>query len=62
VALTLLDTVLLGALVVLVLLLLGDALNALVVVVLVGGTLGGVGAFYMKGDVSKFKSKAGLKV
>ena len=44
VVLTLLNTVLLGALVVGVLLLLGDTLNALVEVVLVGGALGGVGA------------------
>lgn len=45
-ALTLLDTVLLGALVVLVLLLLGNALDTLFVVVLVGGALSGVGAIY----------------
>lgn len=41
--LTLLDAVLLGTLVVLVFLLAGNALNALVEVVLVGGALGGVG-------------------
>jgi hypothetical protein len=40
----LLNTVLLGALVVRVLLLPGYALNALIVVVLVGGALGTVGA------------------
>ena len=44
IALTLLDAVLLGALVILILLLAGDALNALVVVVLVGSADGGVGA------------------
>lgn len=42
VELTFLNAVLLGALVVLVLLLTGDTLDALVVVVLVGSTLGGV--------------------
>lgn len=42
--LTLLDAVLLGTLVVGVLLLSGDTLNALVEVVLEGGALGGVGA------------------
>ena len=46
--LTLLNTVLLGALVVLILLLAGDALNTLVVVVLVGGALSGVGALWRK--------------
>ena len=44
VALTLLDAVLLGSLVILILLLAGDALNALIVVVLVGSADGGVGA------------------
>jgi hypothetical protein len=44
IALTLLDAVLLGALVILILLLAGDALNALVVVVLVRSADGGVGA------------------
>lgn len=44
IALTLLDAVLLGALVILILLLAGDALNALIVVVLVGSADGGVGA------------------
>lgn len=46
-SLTLLDTVLLGTLVVLILLLAGDALDALVEVVLVGGALSGVGALWM---------------
>jgi hypothetical protein len=40
----LLDAVLLGALEILILLLAGDALNAFIVVVLVGSTDGGVGA------------------
>lgn len=44
IVLTLLNAVLLGALVILILLLAGDALNALIVVVLVGSTDGGVGA------------------
>lgn len=45
--LTLLNAILLGALVVLTLLFLaGDTLNALIVVVLVGGALGGVGALW----------------
>lgn len=44
IALTLLDAVLLGALVILILLQAGDALNALVVVVLVRSADGGVGA------------------
>lgn len=44
IALTLLDAVLLGALVILILLLAGNALNALVVVVLVRSADGGVGA------------------
>jgi TRAP-type mannitol/chloroaromatic compound transport system permease large subunit len=43
--LTLLNAVLLGTLEVLILLLLHDTLNALIVVVLVGGALGGVGTF-----------------
>ena len=47
-SLTLLDAVLLGTLVVLILLLAGDALDALVEVVLVGGALSGVGALWMK--------------
>jgi len=42
--LTLLNAILGGTLVVLVLLLPGHTLNALIVVVLVGGALGGVGA------------------
>jgi hypothetical protein len=42
--LTLLNAVLLGTLVVLILLLAGDTLDALVEVVLVGSALGGVGA------------------
>lgn len=46
--LTLLNTVLLGTLEVLILLLAGDALDTLVVVVLVGGALGGVGALWKK--------------
>jgi hypothetical protein len=44
IALTLLDAILLGALEILILLLAGDALNALIVVVLVGSADGGVGA------------------
>lgn len=44
--LTLLNAVLLGALVVLILLLASDALDALVEVVLEGGALGGVGALW----------------
>jgi hypothetical protein len=44
--LTLLNTVLLGALVVLILLLASDALDTLVVVVLVGGALSRVGALW----------------
>ena len=47
-SLTLLDAVLLGTLVVLILLLAGDALDALVEVVLVGGALSGVGALWIK--------------
>lgn len=45
--LTLLNAVLLGALVVLILLLAGDTLDALVEVVLEGGALGGVGAIWI---------------
>jgi hypothetical protein len=45
-SLTLLNTVLLGALVVGVLLLLSDTLDALIEVVLVWGALSGVGTFY----------------
>lgn len=44
IALTLLDAVLIGALEILILLLTGDALNALIVVVLVGSADGRVGA------------------
>lgn len=44
-SLTLFDAVLLGTLVITALLLSGDALDALVEVVLEGGALGGIGAF-----------------
>jgi hypothetical protein len=46
--LTLLNAVLLGALVVLILLLAGDTLDALVEVVLVGSALSGVGALWTR--------------
>lgn len=49
--LTLLNAVLLGTLVVLVLLLPGHTLDALIVVVLVGGALGGLGALWTLGLV-----------
>jgi hypothetical protein len=55
--LTLLDTVLLGTLVVLILFLAGDAFNALVEVVLVGSALGGVGALCRKESVTDLRSK-----
>ena len=50
--LTFLDTVFLGALVICVFQMPGDALGALVVVVLQGGTLGGFGALYRRQAVS----------
>ena len=50
--LTFLDTVFLGALVIWVLLLVGDALGARLVVVLCGNTLGGLGAICRQWVVS----------
>lgn len=61
IALTLLDAILLGALEILILLLAGDALNALIVVVLVGSADGGVGAhvlcFQGRGEGSEAATK-----
>lgn len=60
--LTLLNAVFLGALVVLILLLAGDAFDTLVVVVLEGATLGGVGALWKKEEKISWNPVDGIAV